>query len=110
MLHCFIFCLFSTLDTGKLTACLRGGNLGDTSSSGPLYQAAVENEDYGCTTILALEMDLETFKKVVNSGDVLYYAEWENKMTTAKFLRGKEIFYKTKDARVENVLTLILLH
>ena len=70
---------------------MNGGKLGDPSKKGPLYQAAVENEDYGCTRILTLKMDAATFKKVVNSGDVLYYAEWENKMTTAKVFRGKEI-------------------
>ena len=59
-----------------------------------MYQAAVKNEDYGCTTILALKMDLATFKNVMTGTDALYYAEFENKMITAKFLRGKETFYK----------------
>ena len=83
-------------------ACLNGGKLGDPSKKGPLYQAAVENEDYGCTRILTLKMDAATYKKVVNSGYVLYYAEFKNKMTMAKILRGKEILYKTMDARVLN--------
>ena len=78
----------------RLKQCLQGGEIDKKGWSGPLYRAAVVDGDYACTTTLTLAMDLATFKKVMtHDRGILFSAEVENKMQTAKFLKGKEIVY-----------------
>ena len=75
---------------------MKGRNIDDETMSGPLYQAAVDDGDYACTTTLTLAMDLTTFDEVMSYSyiGILYQAEFEDNMQIAKFLKGKEIFYK----------------
>ena len=76
--------------------CLKGGEIDKKGWSGPLYRAAVVDGDYACTTTLTLAMDLTTFDEVMSYSyiGILYQAEFEDNMQIAKFLKGKEIFYK----------------